>query len=264
MSFMLADRVVVVTGGSSGIGLETVRLLLQDGAKVAWCGRDADRLAASEAAIREAFPDSRFMTMVCDVLNADDVTAFAAAVRSELGSVDCLINNAGQGRVSNFDNTSDDDWMAETELKLFGVIRPVRAFIDQLLESDIGSITNVNSLLAKQPEPHMMATSAARAALLNFTHTLAHEYADKGVRVNSILLGMVESGQWRRRYEERSERDASWTEWTAAIAARRGIPMGRLGRPQEPANALVFLASPLASYTTGSTLDVSGGFGKQL
>jgi len=264
MSFMLKDRVVVVTGGSSGIGLEAVRLLLSEGAKVAWCGRNTDRLSASAVAMKEAFPDGQFMTMACDVLKADEVEAFAAAVSSELGNVDCLINNAGQGRVSNFDNTSDDDWMAETELKLFGVIRPVRAFINQLLASDIGSITNVNSLLAKQPEPHMMATSAARAALLNFTHTLAHEYADKGVRVNSILLGMVESGQWRRRYEERSDRDASWTEWTGAIASKRGIPMGRLGRPEEPARALVFLASPLASYTTGSTLDVSGGFGKQL
>ncbi|MAK90129.1 MAG: short chain dehydrogenase [Oleibacter sp.] len=264
MSFMLQDRVVVVTGGSSGIGLETVRLLLTEGAKVAWCGRDEQRLQASADLMREEFPEASFITRACDVLKAEDVEAFAAQVKEQLGNTDCLINNAGQGRVSGFDNTSDEDWMAETGLKLFGVIRPVRAFIAQLLASDIGSITNVNSLLAKQPEPHMMATSAARAALLNFTHTLAHEYADKGVRVNSILLGMVESGQWRRRYEERSDKDSSWEEWTAGIAAKRGIPMKRLGRPQEPARALVFLASPLASYTTGSTLDVSGGFGKQL
>lgn len=264
MSFMLKDRVVVVTGGSSGIGLETVRLLLQEGAKVAWCGRDADRLAASVTTIKEAFPGGQFIARRCDVLNADEVGRFAAAVAVELGNTDCLINNAGQGRVSNFANTCDEDWLAETGLKLFGVIRPVRAFIDQLLASNIGSITNVNSLLAKQPEPHMMATSAARAALLNFTHSLAHEYAPKGVRVNSILLGMVESGQWRRRYLDRSDTDASWEQWTGAIANKRGIPMGRLGRPEEPARALVFLASPLASYTTGSTLDVSGGFAKQI
>ncbi|MDO6682876.1 SDR family oxidoreductase [Oceanobacter sp. 5_MG-2023] len=264
MSFMLKDRVVVVTGGSSGIGLETVRLLLQEQAKVAWCGRNEERLLASEDAMRTAFPDGQFMTRVCDVLNADDVATFAEAVKTQLGNTDCLINNAGQGRVSGFDNTSDDDWMAETGLKLFGVIRPVRAFMNQLLASGMGSVTNVNSLLAKQPEPHMMATSAARAALLNFTHSLAHEYAPKGVRVNSILLGMVESGQWRRRYLDRSDTDASWEQWTGAIANKRGIPMGRLGRPEEPARALVFLASPLASYTTGSTLDVSGGFAKQI
>ena len=126
------------------------------------------------------------------------------------------------------------------------------------------SITNVNSLLALQPEPHMIATSSARAALLNLTHSLAHEFTQYGVRVNSILLGMVESAQWKRRYETRSDLNLSWEEWTGNIAKNRGIPMQRLGRPEEPARALVFLASPLASYTTGSAIDVSGGFNKHL
>lgn len=86
----------------------------------------------------------------------------------------------------------------------------------------------------------MIATSAARAALLNMTLTLSKELVSKGVRVNSILLGMVESGQWRRRFAERQDQQQSWEQWTAAIAERRGIPMGRLGKPQEPARALLF------------------------
>ncbi|MFS9573861.1 SDR family oxidoreductase, partial [Klebsiella quasipneumoniae] len=130
--------------------------------------------------------------------------------------------------------------------------------------SDIASITCVNSLLALQPEEHMIATSAARAALLNMTLTLSKELVDKGIRVNSILLGMVESGQWQRRFESRSDKSQSWQQWTADIARKRGIPMARLGKPQEPAQALLFLASPLASFTTGAALDVSGGFCRHL
>ncbi len=106
----------------------------------------------------------------------------------------------------------------------------------------------------------MIATSSARAALLNLTHSLAHEFSQYGIRVNSILLGMVESAQWKRRFENRSDANATWEQWTGDIAKNRGIPMQRLGKPEEPAHALVFLASPLASYTTGAALDVSGGF----
>jgi NAD(P)-dependent dehydrogenase (short-subunit alcohol dehydrogenase family) len=264
MSFNLTGKVAVVTGGSSGIGLETVRLLLAEGARVAWCGRNPERLAESEGLMRDAFPQGEMLPLACDVLERGQVEAFAARVQEVFGGADLLINNAGQGRVSSFAETADEDWLAEAELKLFSVIHPVRAFQPLLEASECGSITNVNSLLALQPEPHMIATSAARAALLNLSHSLAHEFAARGIRVNSILLGMVESGQWRRRFDDRGDKSMSWDSWIAAIAAKRGIPMGRLGKPQEPARALVFLASPLASFTTGAALDVSGGFNRHL
>lgn len=200
----------------------------------------------------------------CDVLNEQEVQAFADAVGAHFGGADMLINNAGQGYVAHFADTPREAWLHEAELKLFGVINPVRAFQPQLERSDIASITCVNSLLALQPEEHMIATSAARAALLNMTLTLSKDLIGKGIRVNSILLGMVESGQWQRRFADRSDKSQSWPEWTADIARKRGIPMARLGKPQEPAQALLFLASPLASFTTGAALDVSGGFCRHL
>lgn len=264
MNVQIAGRVAVVTGGSSGIGFATVRLLLAEGAKVAFCGRNKDRLASAATRLREEFPQAELLTQCCDVLDNQQVVQFAALVETTLGPCDMLINNAGQGFVAHFAETPTEAWLSEANLKLFGVINPVNAFLPQLEGSNIASITCVNSLLALQPEEHMIATSAARAALLNMTLNLSKTLVDKGIRVNSILLGMVESGQWRRRFEQRSDQSQNWESWSAAIAAQRGIPMQRLGQPEEPAQALLFLASPLSSYTTGAALDVSGGLNRHL
>ncbi|AKJ40790.1 Bile acid 7-dehydroxylase 1/3 [Pragia fontium] len=264
MNLQIEGRVAVVTGGSSGIGFETLRLLLAEGANVAFCGRSAEKLSAAEATLKQDFPSERILAHRCDVLKPEQVADFAREVEQRFGAVDMLINNAGQGFVAHFDETPQEAWLNEAQLKLFGVINPLQAFLPMLERSDIASVTCVNSLLALQPEEHMIATSAARAALLNMTLTLSKQLIDKGIRVNSILLGMVESGQWRRRFAERSDTSQSWEQWTGAIAERRGIPMKRLGKPQEPAQALLFLASPLASFTTGAALDVSGGFNRHL
>ena len=124
----LSGRVAVVTGGSSGIGLATVDLLLACGAAVALCGRNAGRLADAETGLRQAHPQARLLAQACDVLQAAEVAKFAAAVQARLGPAAMLVNNAGQGRVSTFANTSDAAWQDELHLKLFSVLHPTRAF----------------------------------------------------------------------------------------------------------------------------------------
>ncbi len=264
LSFELEDRVAVVTGGSSGIGLATARLMLQAGAKVAICGRDPARLDAAATKLAAEGGADRVLAQRCDVLDAGEVEAFAGAVAARFGAADVLVNNAGQGRVSTFADTSDDAWREELDLKFFSVIRPTRAFLPRLERSDAAAIVCVNSLLARQPEPHMVATSAARAGVLNLVRSLATELAPRRVRVNAVLIGLVESGQWRRRFEAQAAAGETWEGWTAALAERKGIPLGRLGRPEEAARAIVFLASPLASYTTGTFIDVSGGHSRHV
>jgi NAD(P)-dependent dehydrogenase (short-subunit alcohol dehydrogenase family) len=264
MDLGLKGRTAVVTGGTSGVGLATVRALLDEGCQVAFCGRDAGRLAEAEAQLRKQFPDAPLIAFPCDVLDAAQVESFALTVTEAFGACDVLINNAGTSRVSTFSDTSDEAWIEENRLKLFGVIYPTRAFRSLLEVSAAAAIVNVNSLLSLQPEPHLVATSAARAGLLNLTKSMAVELAPHGIRVNSVLLGTIESGQWQRRFEKQGKPGESYEDYLKRLATEKRIPLGRFGEPAEVANAMVFLASSAAAYTTGASIDVSGGIARHI
>lgn len=255
MDLGLAGRAYVVTGASSGVGLATAALLLADGAHVAACARDADRLAA----VLEPLPradGAGLHARSCDVLNADAVAAFVDDAADVLGRLDGVVNNAGRSLLSPAAETTPAQWREEFDLKIFSVLNTVRAAEPRLRRSDAPAIVNVNAILARQPESRLAATSAARAALLNLTKTLAADLAP--IRVNSVCLGLIDTGQWRRRHET-SGTDLSYERWSARIAADRGITLGRFGRAEEVAHAIVALLSPRASYITGSSLDVGGG-----
>ena len=264
MSFQVKNKVVIVTGGSSGIGLALVKLFLAEGARVAWCGRDDKKLQATFDLLSKDYDSSQMFIHQCDVLKKEQVANYVALVVKKFGAIDMLVNNAGQGKVADFFATEEQDWIDELQLKVFSVVNMIHAALPYLKQSDIASITNVNSLLGLKPETHMVATSVARAGLLNLSKNLANELVKENIRVNSILIGLVESGQWRRRFEARSDKTKDWVGWTAGVANKKQIPMGRLGKPEEAAYALMFLASPLSSYTTGSVIDVSGGLSKEI
>jgi NAD(P)-dependent dehydrogenase (short-subunit alcohol dehydrogenase family) len=262
MNLELAGRVAVVTGGTSGIGLATVRRLLDEGASVAFCARDRARVDAVAAELAQTAGE-RVFGVVADILDAAQIDAFRDAVAARFDRTDILVHNAGKSRMASLDALDDAAWTEELELKFFGLLRPTRAFLPLLRKSDAASMVYVSSLLAKQPEGKLVSTSAARAGALNLAKTFSFDFAPV-IRVNSILLGVIDTGQWEKRYTERLaagetlERPA----YIAELAKERGIPLGRIGRPEEIAAAIAFLASPLCGFMTGAVIEISGGFSR--
>lgn len=258
MDLELDGRTALVTGGSSGIGLATVCRLIAEGMNVATCARDGQRLAKAMRSV-QLREGAVLHHGSCDVLDSDALQRFIDRAEEAAGPIEVLVCNAGGGRLSSFADTDRDAWQDELSLKFFSVLNPVWKLVPRLRTTG-GSIVIVNALLAVEPETWMAATSAARAGLLNLARTLSRDLAPS-VRVNSVLLGLIESEQWRRRYGD-SGTTLSEGEWLASIAADRGIPLGRLGRPEEVADVIACLASPRSGYVSGAAIEVAGGQGR--
>ena len=235
--------VAIVTGGASGIGAATAALLLERGARVAVLDRDV-----------ETVPDGS-VGFVCDITDASGVEAAVAEVVARFGGLDILINNAGIGAAGDIGANDDEEWHRVLDVNVVGLARVSRAALPHLRRSEHAAIVNTCSVVAVVGVPNRALYSASKGAVASLTLAMAADHIGEGIRVNAVTPGTADTPWVGRLLDAADDPDA------AAKALRDRQPMGRLVSAPEVANAIVYLASPASSSTTGTLLAVDGGMG---
>lgn len=248
----LAGKVAIVTGGSEGLGRACVERFAMSGAKVAACARRKDVLERAASEIQKK-TGADILAMSTDVTSLPEVEAFVAATVARFGGVDILVNNAGTSSAAGFEEVDDSTWMYDFDSKVMGAIRFCRLVIPHMKRRGGGRIINVTTVGGKAPAARSLPTSMSRAAGINLTKSLAHEYAPDKILVNTICLGLIKSAQHERR--AKGDLDAYYRD----IAQKRKLPLGRFGEAHEFADLVAFLSSERAAYITGTAINFDGG-----
>jgi 3-oxoacyl-[acyl-carrier protein] reductase len=257
METRLRGKVAMVSGASKGIGRAVAEKLAAEGASLSLCARSADTLRTVAQALEDKHGVPA-LAVPADLSRGDDIQRWVEATVERFRGVDILVNNAGAAQGGPFLRLPDQAWLDSWQLKLFGYIRVAREVFPHLVTRGGGRIVNVIGIAGVQPMEHYMIGGAANAALLNFTKALADEGAPHGILVTGVNPGPIRTDRW----------DGIVVKWgaakgvTPAEAERdilRGVPLRRPGTPDEVANLVVFLASDLSTYITGTTIAIDGG-----
>jgi 3-oxoacyl-[acyl-carrier protein] reductase len=255
MDLGLRDRVCVVTGSTGGIGRETVRLLVDEGARVVVTGRSTERVERTRDELGAALGVS------CDLAEPRAPVALIAEVVEELGPVDVLVNNVGVAYHLPLDEVSDEQWEEMWQLNVMSYVRTIRAVIPAMRERRRGVIVNVSSTAGKRPSTGMPNYSVTKAAVLSLSRLVADVYAGDGIRCNAVAPGPTATAAWLGEgglADQQASRSGTTREEVLEAVAK-GRPLGRLAEPKEIAAVIVFLCSDHSSYVTGAAWSADGG-----
>jgi len=262
MDLGLKNKVALVAAASRGLGRAVAEELAAEGAALVICARDAQALAETSAAItdRSAVP---VLAVAGDVAVRSDVARVVAAGIERFGRIDILVTNAGGPPAGKFEQLTREQWDDAVQLTFFSAIELARYVLPGMKERGWGRILNITSIAVKQPVENLILSNSLRAGVTGFARTLANEVASDGITVNNILPGYTRT----ERVEELAKMMAEKQGISAAEFKGRWeeeIPMKRLGEPREFAALAAFLVSERASYITGTSIQVDGGWIRSL
>jgi 3-oxoacyl-[acyl-carrier protein] reductase len=257
MNLGLQGKVAIVTGSSDGIGYATAHALAREGVRVVLCARREPLLAeARDSIARET--GAELLAVRCDVQQLPDVQRLVTATMQRFGAIDILVNNAGSVPTHQFTDVDDGKWHQMLEGKLLNYIRVTREVVPYMQKAAWGRIISISGTAGWEPSNGAMAIGLTNAAVINWTKAMSLQYAADGILVTTVAPGSVETPrQVRNRQREADIRGLNLDELLKARA--RDIPLQRLGRPEEIAAVVVFLASEQSSYVTGTCVTVDGG-----
>jgi 3-oxoacyl-[acyl-carrier protein] reductase len=257
----LEDRVALVTGGSSGLGLAAARALAARGARIALSSRGGEKLDAARRAL--AATATEVIAVPADVREPVDLDEAVAEVEETLGPIDILVANGGGPPTKRALELDDADWEAAFPLVFLFVPRLCRLVVPGMQRRGWGRICAVNSVSARQPIPNLALSNTLRPAVLGYLKTLSQEVAADGVTVNAVLPGYTRTERQVALAQARA--DHSGEELEAVLEApARETPVARIAEPEEIGEVVAFLCSPAASYVTGQALLVDGGYARGL
>lgn len=259
MNLELGGKVAVITGGSVGIGLAVAEALAQEGAHLALCARDEQRVKAQAAELAGKY-GIQAIGVRADVSKAADVNYFVEQVQQTFGGADILINNAGTGSNEKILDASDEKWQYYWDLHVMAAVRLGRALAPGMGQRGGGVIINNASICAKQPLYYEPIYNVTKAALMMLSKCMSNEFIGSNIRVNCINPGLVLTPDWIKTAKQLTDgTEQSWEQYLDGIA-KASAPIGRFASPEELAQFFVFLCSPKASYCVGSTYYVDGGW----
>ncbi len=252
MDLGLTDRIAIVTGSSRGLGLASATALAAEGCLVTLCGRTESTLRdAARAVALAAGGEDRVLSVRADVSRSDGVKEVVDRTVRQFGGIDVLVNNVGVARGAGLLDTSDEEWLEAMDQTLWPAIRASRLAVPHMQRRGGGVILIIASIFGREAGGRM-TYNAVKAAEISLAKSLAHQLAPSNIRVNSVSPGSIlfEGGSWWRRQQEAPE-------WIADFV-KRELPFGRFGRPEEVGNVVAFLASPRASWMSGTSVVVDG------
>jgi 3-oxoacyl-[acyl-carrier protein] reductase len=262
MAIRLDGKVALVTAASEGLGFACAKRLAEAGSAVAICARRENLLAAARQALANA-GGGEVLAVPADIADADAVKRLMEKVVLAFGRLDVLVLNTGHIDYGGLEELDDDQWRHAFDLLLMSAVRLTRHCIPIMRANGGGDIVLLGSATMREPPPHLLLSTVMRLGVAGLAKTLARSLAPENIRVNLVAPGYFDAGRVHKRVRAiMQERGASLTEASAEVSG--GVPMGRLGEPQELAELVAFLVSRKAGFMTGSILTIDGGAGRAL